>query len=252
MGETRQLMEKSVFIIFYKSESIETKLKKICDAFQAHRYSLPDMDDAASVEKMLTDNAQELVDSRTVLLKNQDARYRLCQKISQYCERWSWIILREKAIYHSLNMCKNDVSGMLRGEGWVATENLCELRDTVERAHSNMDMGMPSHVDHVPQPWPTPPTHFVTNKSTYAYQEFVNTYGIPRYREANPALFTAATFPFLFGVMYGDIGHGLFLLFGGMYLCWNEKAIENAPGKKEEIMAGIFLGRYMILMMGFF
>merc|ERR1712238_454933 len=91
-----------------------------------------------------------------------------------------------------------------------------------------------------------------TNKFTYGFQEFVNTYGIPRYREANPALFTAATFPFLFGVMYGDIGHGMFLLFGGMYLCWNEKAIENAPGKKEEIMAGIFLGRYMILMMGFF
>jgi V-type H+-transporting ATPase subunit a len=64
--ETGQLTEKSVFIIFYKSESIEIKLKKICDSFQAHRYSLPDMDDAASVDKMLTDNAQELVDSRTV------------------------------------------------------------------------------------------------------------------------------------------------------------------------------------------
>jgi vacuolar-type H+-ATPase subunit I/STV1 len=29
----------------------------------------------------------------------------------------------------------------------------------------------------------------------------VNTYGVPRYREANPALFTAATFPFFFGVI---------------------------------------------------
>jgi len=245
-----QLLEKSVFIVFYKSESIEVKLKKICDAFQAHRYSIPEMDDTTSVESMLMENAQELVDSRTVLLKNQDARYRLCQKISQYCERWSWIILREKAIYHSLNMCKNDVAGMLRGEGWVATENLCELRDTVERAHSNMDMGMPSHVDHVPQPWPTPPTHFVTNKFTYAYQEFVNTYGIPRYREANPALLTAATFPFLFGVMYGDIGHGTFLLLGGIGLVWNEKKNEHV--KRDEISEAMYMARYMLVMMGFF
>jgi len=248
--ETRQLMEKSVFIIFYKSESIETKLKKICDAFQAHRYSLPDMDDAASVEKMLTDNAQELVDSRTVLLKNQDTRYRLCQMLAKHCERWTWHVLKEKAIYHSLNMFKADVAGMLRGEGWVIGENLDEVKDAVEKAHANMDEGMPSHIDNVAQPWPTPPTHFVTNKFTYAYQEFVNTYGIPRYREANPALFTAATFPFLFGVMYGDIGHGTFLLFAGIMLVKNEK--KNEGVKQDELSEGMHIGRYMILMMGFF
>jgi V-type H+-transporting ATPase subunit a len=247
---TGKLLEKSVFIVFYKSQAIEAKLKKICDAFQAHRYSIPDMDDATSVESMLTENAQDLVDSRTVLLKNQDTRYRLCQKISQHLERWSWIILREKAIYHSLNMFKADVAGMLRGEGWVATENLLELREAVERAHSNMDMGMPSHVDHVPQPWPTPPTHFVTNKFTYAYQEFVNTYGIPRYREANPALFTAATFPFLFGVMYGDIGHGTFLFLAGIIGVWNEK--KNEGVKHDELSEALHTARYMLLMMGFF
>ena len=52
----------------------------------------------------------------------------------------------------------------------------------------------------VPKPWPTPPTYFETNAFTWAFQEFVDTYGVPRYREANPALFTAATFPFLFAV----------------------------------------------------
>lgn len=248
--ETGQLLEKSVFIIFYKSESIETKLKKICDAFAAHRYSLPDMDDAPSVDRMLTENAQELVDSRTVLLKNQDTRYRLCQMLAKHTERWTWIVIREKAVYHTLNMFKADVSGMLRGEGWVVAQSVDAVREAVNKAHANMDMAMPSLVDHVPQPWPTPPTHFVTNKFTYGYQEFVNTYGIPRYREANPALFTAATFPFLFGVMYGDVGHGLFLFCAGLYLIWNEKA--NDQARLGEMMDGLHAGRYMMIMMGFF
>ena len=36
----------------------------------------------------------------------------------------------------------------------------------------------------------------------------MNTYGIPRYGEINPGLSTVMTFPFLVGVMFGDIGHG--------------------------------------------
>lgn len=248
--ETGQMVEKCVFIVFYKSLSIETKLKKICDAFDAHRYSLPDMDDSPAVDRMLTENAQELVDSRTVLLKNQDTRFRLCQMLAKHTERWTWLTLREKAIYHSLNQFKADVSGMLRGEGWVIADCVDDVRDAVNKAHANMDMAMPSLVDHVPQPWPTPPTHFTTNKFTYGYQEFVNTYGIPRYREANPALFTAATFPFLFGVMYGDIGHGLFLFCAGIFLVVNEK--KNDESRLSEMAAGMHMGRYMILMMGFF
>lgn len=248
--ETGALIEKCVFIVFYKSLSIETKLKKICDAFGAHRYSLPDMDDAPAVDRMLTENAQELVDSRTVLLKNQDTRFRMCQMLAQHTERWTWIVLREKAIYHSLNMFKADVSGMLRGEGWVIADQLGAVTESINKAHANMDMAMPSLIDQVPKPWPTPPTHFTTNKFTYGYQEFVNTYGIPRYREANPALFTAATFPFLFGVMYGDIGHGLFLFGAGLTLLYNEKANDNA--KLGEMAGGLHSGRYMIVMMGFF
>jgi len=147
-------------------------------------------------------------------------------------------------------MFKADVAGMLRGEGWVLTCSMSDAKDAVNRAHANMDLTNSSLVETVPKPWPTPPTFFTTNKFTYGYQEFVNTYGIPRYREANPALFTAATFPFLFGVMYGDIGHGTFLFLGGLYLLWNEK--ENDKAKLGEMAAGLHAGRYMIVMMGFF
>lgn len=37
-------------------------------------------------------------------------------------------------------------------------------------------------------------------------------YGVPSYKEVNPALLTTVTFPFLYGMMFGDIGHG-FVLF---------------------------------------
>lgn len=47
----------------------------------------------------------------------------------------------------------------------------------------------------------------------------MNTYGIPMYKEVNPAVFAMVTFPFLFGVMFGDVGHGGLLLIAGILLC---------------------------------
>jgi V-type H+-transporting ATPase subunit a len=57
-----------------------------------------------------------------------------------------------------------------------------------------------------------PPTYIPTTEFTEVFHCFVNTYGVPRYQEINPAIYTIVTFPFLFGIMYGDIGHGICLL----------------------------------------
>ena len=64
-----------------------------------------------------------------------------------------------------------------------------------------------------------PPTYFEVNEFTDIYQEIVDTYGVPTFGEANPALLTTITFPFLFGVMFGDIGHGGMVLLFAAFVC---------------------------------
>ena len=58
----------------------------------------------------------------------------------------------------------------------------------------------------------------------------MNTYGIPRYQELNPGLFTIITFPFLFGVMFGDILHGGILFIFGLYILLNAEKIKKQKG----------------------
>lgn len=70
-----------------------------------------------------------------------------------------------------------------------------------------------------------PPTHFQTGKITSCFQEIVDAYGIAKYREVNPAVFTIITFPFLFAVMFGDVGHGFLMLFFALWLVLAEKSL---------------------------
>jgi V-type H+-transporting ATPase subunit a len=66
------------------------------------------------------------------------------------------------------------------------------------------------------------------------------------YKEANPAVFAIVTFPFLFGVMFGDIGHGTLLLLVGIILCIISDKLKNTA------LEAFAMIRYLILLMGIF
>lgn len=88
------------------------------------------------------------------------------------------------------------------------------------------------------------PTYFKTNKVTEAFQVIVDTYGVPTYLEANPALISMVTFPFLFGMMFGDMGHGSILLVVAMILTLGYDKL------KDTLVAGALPLRYLFLFMG--
>ena len=73
----------------------------------------------------------------------------------------------------------------------------------------------------------------------------VDTYGVPKYLEANPAVLTIVTFPFFFGMMFGDMGHGsvLFLIASTLVL--------GAESFKGTLPPAVLSARYLLLLMGF-
>jgi V-type H+-transporting ATPase subunit a len=96
-------IEKSCFVIFYKSAAIGNKITRICDAFGCNRHDLSMLNDTHALKAMLRSNQEELREAKEVLDKNTSTRYALCDALSHRLEDWYWTVKREKSVYHSLN-----------------------------------------------------------------------------------------------------------------------------------------------------
>lgn len=77
------------------------------------------------------------------------------------------------------------------------------------------------------------------------FQDIVDQYGVPTYQEANPALFTIVTFPFFFGMMFGDMGHGSIYMILGLILVMFKNCLRGTA------LEGLESMRYFILLCGF-
>ncbi|MCL2699970.1 MAG: hypothetical protein FWE68_06620, partial [Defluviitaleaceae bacterium] len=63
-----------------------------------------------------------------------------------------------------------------------------------------------------------PPTKLKNNPLFRPFELFVRMYGLPAYGEIDPTPFVAVTYMLLFGLMFGDLGHGAVLAAIGIYI----------------------------------
>jgi V/A-type H+-transporting ATPase subunit I len=64
----------------------------------------------------------------------------------------------------------------------------------------------------------TPPTLITSRGATKAFQPLVDTYATLDYRDLNPSLIAGLAYIVMFGMMFGDVGHGVLLLLAGLVL----------------------------------
>ncbi|XP_038884966.1 V-type proton ATPase subunit a2-like isoform X2 [Benincasa hispida] len=241
-------VEKNVFVIFYSGERAKDKIRKICEAFGANRY--PFTDDLGKQFQMITEVSGKLSELKTTIDMGQRHRSKLLQMIGRQYELWNLLVKKEKSVYHTLNMLSVDVTKKcLVGEGWCPVFATNQIQSVMQRAtlDSKSQIEAIFHVLHTKE---APPTFFRTNKFTSSFQEIVDAYGVAKYQEANPGVYTIVTFPFLFAVMFGDWGHGICLLLATLYFIIREKKFSSQ--KLGDIIEMTFGGRYVIMMMALF
>jgi len=140
---------------------------------------------------------------------------------------WFVALRQEQELQSLLSLARRTQAAQsLSLAGWVPTTRLEALRSAVRTAAAASgaaDATVAAAVVEVLLPAAAgcrsaPPTLIATTALTAVPQSVVDTYGVPKYKEVNPGLFTVVTFPFLFGVMYGDVFHGGCLFLAGLLL----------------------------------
>uniref|UniRef100_A0A672LDE6 V-type proton ATPase subunit a n=1 Tax=Sinocyclocheilus grahami TaxID=75366 RepID=A0A672LDE6_SINGR len=242
-------VHKSVFIIFFQGDQLKNRVKKICEGFRASLYPCPET--SQERKEMAAGVNTRIDDLQMVLNQTEDHRQRVLQAAAKTVRVWFIKVRKMKAIYHTLNLCNIDVTQKcLIAEIWCPVSDLDSIQFALRRGTEKSGSTVPSILNRM-QTKQTPPTYNKTNKFTSGFQSIVDAYGISNYREINPAPYTIITFPFLFAVMFGDLGHGVLMTCAALYLVLRESRL-IAQKNDNEMFNMVFAGRYIILLMGIF
>ncbi|XP_060717990.1 V-type proton ATPase 116 kDa subunit a isoform X2 [Tachysurus vachellii] len=246
---TGDQVHKSVFIIFFQGDQLKNRVKKICEGFRASLYPCPETPQER--KEMAAGVSTRIDDLQMVLNQTEDHRQRVLQAAAKTLRVWFIKVRKMKAIYHTLNLCNIDVTQKcLIAEVWCPVSDLDSIQFALRRGTERSGSTVPSILNRM-QTKQTPPTFNKTNKFTSGFQNIVDAYGIGTYREINPAPYTIITFPFLFAVMFGDMGHGTLMTCAALYLVIRESRL-LAQKRDNEMFNMVFAGRYIILLMGLF
>jgi len=251
MKNKEKMPNKSVFFVAFtssKGEVLEKKLRRLCEALNARLFEIPEniFDLTAELEKAHNDNKEAMKVLKSTEIKIfESLKYFFLSKNNlnvPYITQIRVALVRQLGIYENLN--KFLLNGnLMEGFIWVPQDEEFVYQDYVSGSKKSSEFLAYRHIRiNYKKLKKEPPTFIKTNEITMPFQEIVNTYGFPAYKEANPGLFTIITFPFLFGVMFGDVGHGLLLTSFAISLYLTNK--HYLPAVKPF--------RYLLLFMGIF
>lgn len=118
--------------------------------------------------------------------------------------------------YASLDMVLTGKGGLVSLQGWVPAERQQDIHEQLKA-----ELHHPFHVeftDPQPEEFDTVPSLLKHGWLLKPFQNLVNNFGIPAYKEVDPTHLFTFSYILMFGMMFGDIGHGLVIAFGSLLL----------------------------------
>lgn len=117
-------------------------------------------------------------------------------------------LMHLKSVYDALENCE-ETRYTYFFQAWVPEGSQEVIRGSIQEASYGQSVVAFSN----PEFGETPPTMLANPGIMKPFENLVKRYGLPSYYELDPTWIIFLTFPLIFGMMYGDVGHGLVLFF---------------------------------------
>ncbi len=161
----------------------------------------------AALEESIAQTRQRIAESRSAIIRLQET---FISRLRQLL----WQVRATRTLAETIARY-----GRLRYTylvaGWTPTVHVETLREKIRRVSDKtlIEAHTPPRQEdgHVPVALENPP-------ALRGFQGLVTNYGLPSYNEIDPTPIVAFAFPLIFGIMFGDLGHGLLLTLSGILL----------------------------------
>ena len=235
------------FIVVYQGEDLDSKITKICQTAGVRMYSNIPIDIQLRRDFIDEQNANKQQMER-IFEESTKQKRNLLKRIALKIDEWKEIVDRQKLIYFTLNMFRVEKGSTLVGECWYPSDQLEVIVEKLSELDQNVMTPIFSPIQAPKKA--VVPTYIKTNWFTSCFQDLTNSYGTPRYQEVNTSWLNIITFPFLFGIMFSDVGHGIFILAIGVLFVLFQKKLQ---GKQlNDIILMLFDARWLLVIMGIF
>lgn len=153
----------------------------------------------------------------------KDEQSELTDKVEETVERKKdriveiWKTLKLRELYSSIEFNYGKTSRTLLFSGWVPRRKQKTLDSAIRRATGNtcyIEWRDPE--DAVGLKGLKPPVKFTNPRFLQPFQMLVQNYSIPEYGTFDPTPVVAVAYLIMFGMMFGDAGHGAVLIIAGV------------------------------------
>ncbi|KAG0416991.1 V-type proton ATPase subunit a, partial [Dictyocoela roeselum] len=231
--------DKRVFMVFTHGESSLRKIQHICVSMGAR--TIDPFDKRIHKKEMGLLNISTLINQ---LKKVQDDNHEVLtlfgRRVAANLVSWQKRIDNEQKIARTIAMIDREAAPI--AQAWIRSQDLIKFKTLILKISDSYAGIAFEIIDHGNK---RPPTSIQTNKYTEAFQAMTNTFGVPSHDEINPGVFNIFLIPFLFGLMFGDVGHGLLLMAVSIFF------IKYGKNMKSEIFEILYSGRYIMLLCSF-
>ncbi|WP_077612766.1 V-type ATP synthase subunit I [Clostridium sp. Marseille-P2415] len=214
-----------VWVVYFVPETISNQIDAIYSSMHFERFFLPDEYEGTPLDAIhsLEDNISALQTDLNSLHKQ------MSQMLASRQNDLLAALNRLETFSTNFNVrklaacTKQNINTFYILCGWMSNRDAAAFQKEIADDKKTFCIVEDDHSNIMSKP----PTKLHNPGLFKPFEMFIRMYGLPAYNEIDPTILIGITYSFLFGFMFGDVGQGLCLLFGG-YLLYRLKKMNLA------------------------